>query len=536
MPSRISEVGRTDGEASGHRECGPCSPKAAALSLFKALACAGLTLGALDCFCPPKPNDQWASALPQANTRVANLSGVMIHNAGTDIPRGDTLFPFSSQIHPTIDLLEELPILGAQFDPYQQGDDWVVRHVCADGSPGLLLQDELRDIHDWLLNNPDRLFVLDLDIGDRLPPGDSSLADVVLDELGHFMVKGTNPINQQHSQFGNTTVGDLLGSNIQVILSQRTQELKGFDDRVSLVFAPQSTRINNLNPLYNLGRGLSAVDSLACTDSSVDCTQLVNSGSLLELIQSHPSTQFVLDQLSRTTFETPKGLESEPTLGVVHTGSQTQQAIALALACSLATLAILNAGLRARVPNASASDSLLQANQLGQGFQTLGTLFPGLQFETSIAGLSTQILVLARELVSPEEDGHDAQQAPQSKATLPELLSTLNVMSQFASVAKYPISPVFQGLSALNVGTAGTGFGLHALNTLKAGQEGEVQHSGRKLMVDAVLLAIRTAGAGVAWPMLPGRFNAAALGLAASGSLLALYACAQEAHRGASRR
>ncbi|MCR2745548.1 hypothetical protein [Limnobacter parvus] len=438
------------------------------------------------------PGKDLPKYLPSPNSPIRYASGVMIHNAGSDIGRSDTSVFLSNQHQSTVAILESLPALGAQMDPYKQNGVWYLRHQFGDGSAPLRLADELREVNEWLDNNPDRIFVLDLDTFDRLDLHDVSLAEVVRSCFGSKVLM----TNDGEVLF---TVKDAVTTNKRLVLSARAASIPGFAGNVDsgVVVQPLETHAANLTPVYSFLRGIAQVDRIAF-DSTPGTARdhFETPQDILEHVQQ-PGTQILLDQMNLASFIEPKGFESDPvfmsgypesetlrkaTLGAT-TGSAMVSAFAALALAALATHSLRKQSMTAQQAtpnnNSHTHETLplladLTVVQLTSAISncalTLATVFPGLRHQLGAAGLVSVaagfIAKLAATRVNPhalnavvaddveqqaivnplpgDSTGHSAIKWLADGAT------AYHVLTRFASLAKYSIPATLPALAAMN--------------------------------------------------------------------------------------
>lgn len=455
-----------------------------------------------------------SNLLPQNHTQISNLSGIVVHNAGSD-KRSDTLAIFRSQQLATAELLSKYPILGVQLDPHVENDQWVVRHAVSDGSSPLPLVDELEAINQWLDENPKRLLLLDIDVGERIGKGDTSLANEIISKLGDKISTLKDCFTSEGCLNEHDLVEQALANNKRVLFTDRTIEDAQLNslpvlDQPSISHSASTTAHNYLDLLYRLTLGLEAADEYAFTSETDDRGALPNSGTLAQKLKQ-PATLLVLDQINDYTFKVPKGLDSEPTLGPLFTESHALQQVALATATALALLSVLQAGHKtAASPKANFEKQAATVAQWAQGVQTLASIFP--QAQTALAAstlLPAMVYISARfltQVANEQNQGNDNATGNPEK-----LLGIANATTQFASIAKQPISPLLKANAITNiVGAAGAS----VLSQLKP-PEGHDEPSSKKAKVIAgalssLGLASSVASAGIAFPRTPGMFTASA--------------------------
>lgn len=465
------------------------------------------------------PKGDFAQYLPGGSTPIGSASGVLIHNAGSDIARSDTSLWFSNQHQSTAAILESLPALGAQMDPYKQNGEWYVRHQVGDGSKPLRLADELSQINDWLDKNPDRIFVLDLDTFERLDSNDSSLAELIKTSFG-------SKVLMDASDNRSFTVDDALAANKRLVLSNRAASIAGFAQDVDekVTFQPNATHASNLTPIYTFLRGISYVDNIAF-DSTADMQRdhFETPREILSHVKA-PNTQVLLDQMNLASFIEPKGLESDPVFMSGYPESETAREATLAAttgaavvsvfaALAVAALAAHSIHKQSAVARQGQAGALAHARRslpLMAGLTTvqltaavsncaltLATVFPGLRQQLGIAGL---VFVLAgfaatigatrinqHALKEPAQDDLEQQangalgqadalpvshHAHGSVGMLAESATMYHVLTRFASLAKYKIPATLPALGALNLlltaKTASMKVNMHSLNAQEA--------------------------------------------------------------------
>lgn len=447
----------------------------------------------------------FAKYLPPGNSPIRSASGVMIHNAGSDVGRSDTSVFLSNQHQPTVAILDSLPALGAQMDPYKLNGEWYVRHQAGDGSPPLRLADEFAQINDWLDKNPDRIFVLDMDLHKRIGDTDSSLADLIKGSFGSKLLIKASDLEVEDFVFrrGNSfTVADALAADKRVILSDRSAKIAGLTEIVQrqVTVSFTTTHASNLTPAYSFARGFPFVDNTSFESTSgMQPDHFETPQEILAHVKV-PSTQVLLDQMNLASFVEPRGFESDPvfisgypeseigrnaTLGATTAAAVVGGFAALAVA-ALAAHSIRKQSVELRQGtvenNVHARQSLswiagLTTVQLTSALSncalTLATVFPGLRQQFGVGGLvavsAGLVAMLATTRINQpalNKTGHDdlEQQVIQppvvraltgreysSIARLAEGATAYHVLTRFASLAKYKIPATLPALGVLNV-------------------------------------------------------------------------------------
>lgn len=425
------------------------------------------------------PREDIAKYLPSGSSPIRSVSGVMIHNAGSDVGRSDTSVFLSNQHQSTVAILDSLPALGAQMDPYKLNGEWYVRHQAGDGSPPLRLADELNQINTWLEKNPDRIFVLDFDTYQRLASDDFSLAEVVKSSFGSKLLMDT-------AGKGFFTVKDALALNKQLVLSGRAASIAGFNREVNpgAVVQPSITHVANLTPVYTFLRGLPPVDQIAFESSrNMVRDHFETPQEILEHVKE-PGTQVLLDQMNLASFVEPIGLESDPVFMSGYPESETARKATLgatsgaAVVSALAAFAVAVMAKRG-LPLRAGLNSVQLTSAVSNCALTLATVFPGLRQQLGIFGLvtvaagfiatvgATRISQHALNATVGEDDiEQQVGRRPTVSTTesipggslidrLSEGTTAYHVLTRFASLAKYKIPATLPALGAMNLLLAG---------------------------------------------------------------------------------
>ena len=459
--------------------------------------------------------------LPKPGDTLGNMSTIMIHNAGTDTLRSDTLFVFSNQQQSTVDLLDSLPVSGAQMDPYRHGDHWVIRHVLADGSKPLGFLDELKNVNEWLDQHPDRVFVLDLDTFGRVGKNDTSLSEAVKLAFGDKLLLGSqnwsSKLLPSLSYNEHTKLRRLLNDGKQVFLSKRTAALAGFHDvDRNLTVSPHTTHANDLTAVHFLTRGIGPVDDITFASTPGATPSHIETPADIARHIQEPDTAVVLDQLSRSSFISPKGLESDPVYGLFSGETKAMRAVALAITTGAATagffgtLAVARQDfnnltkqiriLEARATGATPAEKrqlqiraglsgLSTTAGVGNAALTFATVFPGLQTVFGSIGVGGIGVGLLATTLGVYKTGTAVDSVPSSTPSRPaklypdiaadlemgrampqtqtanpvvehsnnpfrsvaNLLTGVQVLTRFASLAKYQIPNVVPAVAGFNL-------------------------------------------------------------------------------------
>lgn len=468
--------------------------------------------------------------LPRPIGKIGEMSGVIIHNAGSDTKRSDTSFLFSSQHKPTVDMLEDYPIIGAQFDPYPHSGEWVLRHIQSDGSRPLPLVDELSAINYWLDHNENRIFVLDLDMTGVTATTEPSLREVINEYLGTKVATIGDCLTSQLCLTDANSIDDFLAAGKPVVMTKRTVDALFSDEgtfdktRPLFAFEPKHAKQNYLDPLYRLSLGLPVADAYAFTSDIDDKGDLINTGSLENTLHAQTNTVLVLDHISKATFLPPSHFESEPTAGFFYTDDTTAQKVILGVTTMLASLAIIQSAMSLR-QSKTKQEQAAAISHWAQGFQTLATAFPGSQGALAAAGLAPaamSALIGIFKLLKQKGEATpaaafnspaQAREVDQKRRTqlVNHTLGALNSVSQFTSLAKQPISPVFKGLALVNVSLKGIAW-LSSNYIHERAETPSTIRSSEKIqrMFLTLPLAFSLSAASLAFPRYPGILQVAA--------------------------